>query len=157
MAFRQHFDDFFGDNLRKRERSRSRPPVDKSQKDEENLLEQGLNRFDRGTTPGRTLLSNLKPAPPRKSDVFELNSGPKCDLKQHFKEFMSTTNNSRLNSSSAVARARFIYIFFTLLTYIEANLFYAHAICSLIFFAGKKYIFTSLAAAPCSPFGGGRC
>ena len=109
MAFRQHFDDFFGDNLRKRERSRSRPPVDKSQKDEENLLEQGLNRFDRGTTPGRTLLSNLKPAPPRKSDVFELNSGPKCDLKQHFKEFMSTNNSSRLKDSS-VARARLIYI-----------------------------------------------
>ena len=114
MAFKQHFDDFFGDNLSKkhRERSRSRPPVDKSQKDEENFQEQGGgNRFDRGTTPGRTLISNLKPAPPRKSDVFELNSGPKCDLKQHFKEFMSTTNNTRLNSSSAVARARFIYIF----------------------------------------------
>ena len=38
------------------------------------------------------MVTNLKPAP-RKSDVFELNKeSQKCDLKQHFKEFMSTTS-----------------------------------------------------------------
>ena len=100
MAFRHHFQEFFGEKgskLRKpRDRSRARDGewgLDKTQKDEENMLEQDKTRFDRGVTPGRTLIQcNLKPAPPRNTDVFELNTEPKCDLKQHFKEFMSTTN-----------------------------------------------------------------
>ena len=108
--FRKHFQDFFGETgskLRKpRDRSRARSPLDKTQKDEENMLEQDKTRFDRGTTPGRGILSNLKPAPPRNSDVFEVDSEPKCDLKQHFKEFMSTTNKK----DSSVARARLVYI-----------------------------------------------
>lgn len=91
--FRQHFEDFFQQesNKRRTSRERSRPPLDKSQKEEENLSEQG--RFDRGTTPGR-LINNLKPAP-RKSEVEALNRVHKCDLKQHFKEFMSTTNTMK--------------------------------------------------------------
>ena len=110
LAFRQHFQDFFGETgskLRKpRDRSRARSPLDKTQKDEENMLEQDKTRFDRGATPGRTLIQcNLKPAPPRNTDVFELNTEPKCDLKQHFKEFMSTTNKK----DSSVARARLVY------------------------------------------------
>ena len=115
IAFRQHFQDFFGERgskLRKpRDRSRARDGewgLDKTQKDEENMLEQDKTRFDRGTTPGRTLIQcNLKPAPPRTAEVFELNTEPKCDLKQHFKEFMSTTNKK---DSQAVARARLVYI-----------------------------------------------
>ena len=43
---------------------------------------------------------------PRTAEVFELNTEPKCDLKQHFKEFMSTTNKK----DSSVARARLVYI-----------------------------------------------
>ena len=96
QRLRKHFDEFFDDTT-KRNRTvsheRSRPPLDKSQKDEENVLEQN-NRFERGTTPGRTLVTNLKPAP-RKSDVFELNKEPKCDLKQHFKSFMSSTSTCK--------------------------------------------------------------
>jgi len=96
QRLRKHFDEFFDDTT-KRNRNvsheRSRPPLDKSQKDEENVLEQN-NRFERGTTPGRTLVTNLKPAP-RKSDVFELNKEPKCDLKQHFKSFMSSTSTCK--------------------------------------------------------------
>ena len=94
QRLRKHFDEFFDDTTKRRNvsRERSRPPLDKSQKDEENLLEQ--NRYERGTTPGKTLVTNLKPAP-RKSDVFELNKEPKCDLKQHFKEFMSTTSTCK--------------------------------------------------------------
>ena len=68
QRLRKHFDEFFDDTTKRNRnvsRERSRPPLDKSQKDEENVLEQ--NRFERGTTPGRTLVTNLKPAP-RKSD-----------------------------------------------------------------------------------------
>ena len=43
---------------------------------------------------------------PCTAEVFELNTEPKCDLKQHFKEFMSTTNKK----DSSVARARLVYI-----------------------------------------------
>ena len=95
QRLRKHFDEFFDDTTKRRNvsRERSRPPLDKSQKEEENFLEQN-SRFERGTTPGRTLVTNLKPAP-RKSDVFELNKEPKCDLKQHFKEFMSTTSTCK--------------------------------------------------------------
>ena len=110
MKFRKHFEDFFGETgskLRKpRDRSRARSPLDKIQKDEDNMLEQDKTRFDRGATPGRTLLNcNLKPAPPRGPEIFEVDSEPKCDLKQHFKEFMSTTNKK----DSSVARARLVY------------------------------------------------
>ena len=109
LEFKQHLQDFYGETgskLRKpRDRSRARSPLDKIQKDETNMLEQDKTRFDRGATPGRAIISNLKPAPPRNTDVFELNSEPKCDLKQHFKEFMSTTNKK----DSSVARARLVY------------------------------------------------
>ena len=146
--FRKHFQDFFGETgskLRKpRERSSNRCPLDKIQKDEENMLEQDKTRFDRGATPGRTLISNLKPAPPRNSDVFEVDSEPKCDLKQHFKEFMSTTNKK----DSSVARARLVYfaIMMKLIEYVCArnlNLTFGNsAIClgSMIFF--KWILFT---------------
>ena len=92
VRLRQHFEDFFQDTGKRRtSRERSRPPLERPQNPDE--LE-GQNRFDRGTTPGRALVQNLKPAP-RKSEVEMLNRENKCDLKNHFKEFMSTTNTMK--------------------------------------------------------------
>ena len=95
ITFQEHISNFYTDSpKRKLSRERSRPPLDKYQKDEENEA----MRYDRGTTPGKTAPAyqphNLKPAP-RKSDVVDINNEPKHDLRLHFKEFMSTTNNMK--------------------------------------------------------------
>ena len=57
MAFKQHFDDFFGDNPRKRERSRSRPPVDKNQKAGVNIHTKNFENSSKVSV--RVFLSNL--------------------------------------------------------------------------------------------------
>ena len=94
--FHEHIRNFYCESpKRKTSRERSRPPLDKYQKEEEN--EQIRDpRFDRGTTPGRVTINlqpKLKPAP-RKSDVVDINNEPKHDLRLHFKDFMSTNSNS---------------------------------------------------------------
>jgi hypothetical protein len=97
--FKQHMQGFFQDSVKRKtprgDRARL-PPFNKSQTDEENINDQ--TRFERGTTPGvagvpHKALVSLKPAP-RRSEVVALNTDqPKCDFRQHFKEFMSTTTN----------------------------------------------------------------
>ncbi len=69
------------------------------------MQEQGLGKFERGTTPGRVLIPNLKPAP-RKLEVEVLNREHKCDLKSHFKEFMSTTNTMKRARSFSQPREK---------------------------------------------------
>jgi hypothetical protein len=110
--FQEHINQFYSETPKrcKTSRENSRPPLDKYQKDEENMsIEQNLNRYDRGTTPGTgtgtgkdrdEMRKNLKPAP-RKSDVVPINNEPKHDLRSHFKDFMSTNP-----STSMCKRAR---------------------------------------------------
>ena len=62
--FHEHIKNFYCESPKRRtSRERSRgPPLDKYQKEEENFNEQIMNRFDRGTTPGRKLVpGSLQP------------------------------------------------------------------------------------------------
>eukprot|EP00096_Caligus_rogercresseyi_P009588 TRINITY_DN327_c1_g1_i1.p1 TRINITY_DN327_c1_g1~~TRINITY_DN327_c1_g1_i1.p1 ORF type:complete len:646 (-),score=152.48 TRINITY_DN327_c1_g1_i1:571-2508(-) len=93
INFRQHMQTFFlspKHGGRSERRSRSQSHDKRSEKKENNV-----SRHERATTPGISLIENLKPVHRRRKNALEepqSNQGS-CDLTKHFKDFMSSNSS----------------------------------------------------------------
>uniref|UniRef100_A0A0K2U4U5 Dual specificity protein phosphatase 23 n=1 Tax=Lepeophtheirus salmonis TaxID=72036 RepID=A0A0K2U4U5_LEPSM len=93
VNFRQHMQSFFQSRQhrshRHERRSRSQPHGKRSEKN------QNSNRNERATTPGRSLVENLKPVHQRTRKLIEepASNQNSNDLTKHFKDFMNSSSS----------------------------------------------------------------